>query len=119
MAKRRLASTAMLVRYGQSGWVCGWLVSIELSIARWIRIGIEIEISVYMNEHESAKTPSFHCSRQSLSRRRKVGSMPRSGGSTEFTYVDIARGPSQQSPCRDEQTADDTSAGACSSSCVS
>src|SRR5436190_23499528 len=93
MAKRRLASTAMLVRYGQSGWVCGWLVSIELSIARWIRIGIEIEISVYMNEHESAKTPSFHCSRQSRSRRRKVGSMPRSGGSTGFTYVDMAKRP--------------------------
>jgi hypothetical protein len=64
-----------------------------------------------MNEQESAKTPSFHCSRQSRSRRRKVGHMPRSGGSTGFTYVDMAIGPSQQAPAVARRaTADDTSA---------
>ena len=37
----------MIARYGQSGCRCWWwLVSIELSIACWIRIGIAIEISV-------------------------------------------------------------------------
>ena len=68
------------------------------SIARWMRIGIVVEISVYASEQLSANTPRCHCSRQRRSSLRKVGSRPRSGGSTAFMYVDMAKRPSQRAP---------------------
>src|SRR5437764_1181000 len=115
MTNRHAARPAMAARYGQSGCRCSCrLMSMEWSIARWMRIGIVIEISVYRSEHVSAKTPSRHCSRQMRSRRRKVGSMPRSGGSTEFAYVDMAMRPSVTGPLPARRaTADDTSAAGC------
>ena len=42
-----------------------------------------------MSEHASPKKPRRRCSHQSGRSLRKVGSRPRSGGSTGFTYVDM------------------------------
>src|SRR5690348_5008637 len=89
--KRTAASPTIASTYGHSGCLC---CSIDWSIARCEISGIVIEISVYANARQSARIPrrrSPHHMRSSL---RKVGSRPRSGGSTGFARSGMRKEPS-------------------------
>src|SRR6478609_3869005 len=87
---RTAASPTITAMYGQRR--CEW-PTIAWSIARWVRRGIVIETSVYANASDSPRAPRRRSSHQSRSSLRSVGSRPRSGGSTWFTYPGMANEP--------------------------
>src|SRR6478609_3306799 len=87
---RTAARPTITAMYGQRR--CEW-PTIAWSIARWVRRGIVIETSVYANASDSPRAPRRRSSHQSRSSLRSVGSRPRSGGSTWFTYPGMANEP--------------------------
>jgi hypothetical protein len=91
--KRTAASPTIATMYGQSGRECE---TIAWSTARCVSTGIAIEISVYAKASESPRAPRRHSARQSRSSLRKVGSRPRSGGSTGFGRSGMAEEPTSR-----------------------